>query len=126
MTHPGRKLYLVCCALLPLLQGCGNATVSGKVTFDGQPIEKGKISFLPADDKGSVVGTDINGGSYIARDVPPGKKKVEIVAIDTSISRVGSKKKADKEPLIPPEAIKGLTADLVRGTQEIDFPLKKP
>src|SRR5438105_14541378 len=76
-----------CGLLLVSALGCGGtANVSGMVTYDGKAVERGKIRFLPLDDKGEldgkglIVGVDISKGNYKAMDVPLGKKKVAIHA----------------------------------------------
>src|SRR5262245_2351004 len=45
--------------LSALVLGCGHssvATVSGEVTYEGEPVMDGMITFIPADGKGPVVG----------------------------------------------------------------------
>src|SRR4051794_11280356 len=77
------------CLLLPcvlLLAGCGDGQkkvtrypVSGTVTFDGKPLDAGKIQFTnPAD--GGIDGMEIKGGSFKG-EVQAGKRKVEITAM---------------------------------------------
>jgi hypothetical protein len=64
--------------------GCNQAgprsTVSGKITLDDKPLEKGSISFYPQDKKGHTAGGQIVNGEYLVSDVFPGKNKVEITA----------------------------------------------
>lgn len=62
--------------------GCGSslATVSGTVTFNGQPVERGVINLTPADGKGAGVGGSIENGAYLLRDVVPGEKIVRLSA----------------------------------------------
>jgi hypothetical protein len=63
--------------------GCGNgrATVSGRITFNGEPVSRGAITLVPRDGKGQSVGAAVEGGSYLIRDVLPGEKTVQIIAI---------------------------------------------
>ena len=73
----------ICLVVLPLLLGCGEsgpAKVSGKVSLDGQPIEEGRISFLPQGGDGTTAEAVIAGGAYTA-EVPPGKKVVQIIGM---------------------------------------------
>ena len=68
-----------------LLAGCGSGRIpiSGDVTFNGEPILTGTITFEPADDKGVATGGKIVSGKYalVGDAAPqPGKKKVRIVA----------------------------------------------
>ncbi len=66
-----------------LATGCGDgprtATVSGVVKVAGKPAEKGSVTFVPADGKGSTAGGSIGpDGSYTATGVPHGRMKVEV------------------------------------------------
>jgi hypothetical protein len=62
--------------------GCGRQDtieISGQVTFDGAPIEKGEISFIPVDGASAAEGAVIENGTF-ALAVKPGAKRVEIRA----------------------------------------------
>jgi len=63
------------------LAGCGEDSdlprVSGTVSVDGQPVEKGSISFIPVDGQGPTTGAEIVTGKY-ASTAPRGESKVEI------------------------------------------------
>lgn len=60
--------------------GCGGkeGQVSGKVTFDGTPVDDGRIQFRNKAD-GQAFSTGIKGGSY-SLTCPPGEMAVEITA----------------------------------------------
>lgn len=64
------------------LCGCGGPSeivVNGTVTYEGEPVEKGEILFIPADGTGSVGAGPITDGKFsFVSD--PGEKKVEIRA----------------------------------------------
>lgn len=70
--------------------GCGGgnslerASVKGSVTFDGKPVEKGLIAFLPSGEtKGPSSGAEIINGEYeIPKDTgpTPGTYSVEVTA----------------------------------------------
>jgi hypothetical protein len=66
--------------------GCGGKNalkeVSGEVVYNGQPVQKGTISFLPADGNGPSAAGIIADGRYKMK-VAPGKKKVNIEAFKT-------------------------------------------
>jgi hypothetical protein len=66
-----------------LLGGCGPSlgTCSGEVTYDGQPVGDGYITFTPADGKGKVAGGPISGGRYAVSGLPPGPKVVRVIAV---------------------------------------------
>ena len=63
------------------LAGCGEdpglVHVSGGVSVDGQPVEKGSISFIPLDGQGPTTGAEITAGKYVST-APTGESKVEI------------------------------------------------
>jgi hypothetical protein len=63
------------------LSGCGSSlsTVSGNVTLDGKPLEKGAISYVPANAKDSPATAEISGGKYELQ-VMAGKNAVQISA----------------------------------------------
>jgi hypothetical protein len=69
-------------AAVLLLPGCGasTATVSGEVTWEGEPVANGFITFTPVDGKGKDGGAPIQSGRYTVRDLPPGPKLVQVIA----------------------------------------------
>jgi len=75
-------LALAALALMITATGCGkpSATVSGAVSFNGEPVAEGSISLLPADGKGSPAGADILKGRYTLSNVTPGEKIVQLTA----------------------------------------------
>jgi hypothetical protein len=64
-----------------LLAGCDHGpakgTVKGTVTLDGQPVDGGVITFVPADGNSQPEAVTIAGGEY-AVTMPVGNKRVEI------------------------------------------------
>ena len=81
---------LIATLLLGLVLGCekgdglDRASVDGKVTLDGTPVEKGAIAFIPTGDtKGPAVGGEILKGEYSipsAEGPVMGRHRVEIRA----------------------------------------------
>jgi hypothetical protein len=72
--------------LLPF--GCGGQPsfdnhVTGDVTFDGQPIGDGTITFTPKDGKGLAASSPIKGGLF-GLDARPGAYQVEIQSPEMS------------------------------------------
>jgi hypothetical protein len=118
MPIPMRQAFAWLILLLVVLAGvgCGSATVTGNVTYDGKAIAKGKITFVGAEENGSAVGTDIDKGEYHIKEMSPGKKKVYILIL------AGHK---ENDLPVPAEGPTDLTADVARGRHEIDFPLKE-
>src|SRR5437588_7475680 len=76
---PGRFLIL----LTFFLPACGSnlSSISGEVSYDGQPVDNGRIEFLPADGKGTGGGGPISGGRYEVKGLQPGPKLVQITKI---------------------------------------------
>jgi hypothetical protein len=84
------RVTFVFWALLPLLamSGCGGpdnrAEVSGNVSFNGQPLATGSISFVPTDgNTGPSSGGMIVDGKYSvprAKGVAVGKNRVSIIS----------------------------------------------
>ena len=128
-----------------LLPGCGasTATVSGEVTYDGQPVGDGYITFTPADGNGRDAGGEIKDGRYQVTELPPGPKLVKVRAVkkvnfaatsEEMKQRAAAARKAGNydglvEPAdIIPENAEGNNApvELKPGTQEQNFHLKKP
>jgi hypothetical protein len=63
--------------------GCGGntASVSGEVTFNGEPVGDGFITFLPADGKGPSAAGPIESGRFAVENLTPGTKVVKIEAV---------------------------------------------
>jgi len=88
-------LLILCC-----LSGCNSdSTVSGSVTLDGVPLDKGTIQFAP--DSGNAeftpVGTTIQNGKYRVSgppSIPTGTYTVRISSL--------SDKTVTGEPILPP------------------------
>jgi len=128
-----------------VLPGCGSstATVSGEVTYDGNPVGDGYITFTPADGKGKDAGGPITGGQYKVEGVPPGPKIVKVTAVKkvnfASTSEEMKQRAAEARKVgnydglvdpadIIPEFAEGNNAkvELKSGAQEQHFHLKKP
>ena len=68
-------------ALFVLMAGCSDkktGEVSGTVSVDGKPVEKGSISFIPVDGNGTTSGSEIKNGKYTVLNASPGTMKVQI------------------------------------------------
>ncbi len=95
----GFILLMVFAVYAAACSGCGNASsrqaIEGTVTLDGQPLEKGQVTFAPQMGTGGpTAGADIVGGKFaIPASSGPfaGKFRVEITA-----SRLSGKKVADR------------------------------
>ncbi len=126
--------FAVVLSLLLPLPGCQNGpavgTVNGEVTFEGQPLKKGAIRFVPVDGNAPTAGAIIQDGHFTA-EVPVGLMRVEIRA-----SRVIGQRRAyaaadsplenELEEIIPEKFNREskLTLPVKKGTQEVRYDLK--
>jgi len=117
-----------------LAAGCSTGpavgTVTGDVTFDGQPVKDGRISFTPLDGQASTGGAPIVDGKFTA-DVPVAKMKVAING-----NKVIGKRKAYDTPESPWEddvaellpakynVNSDLTLEVKKGVQDVKYELK--
>lgn len=138
--HHTDKIFsaLALAALASVLAGCGAANpVTGAVTYDGQPVAKGSITFVPADGKGPSSGGAIENGRYSIEDVPPGEKIVQIVELpDVPVVRTTEELaqqaktgggQAPPKRMIPNDAIGNNAKVTVSENQgPLDFHLKPP
>jgi hypothetical protein len=105
-TGPGRRAFQGLGLLLVVgATGCGTSvgSVSGKVTFKGEPVGGGIVTFhLPGKPaKTAPIGPD---GSYSIDDVPIGELKI---AVDTSTAKPAEPPPEGTVPQnMPPEARK--------------------
>ena len=128
------RTALSAAVLAAALSGCSSqATVKGTVRFDGQPVENGGITFIPAGAGGQKAGAEIRNGTYeIPRDraPAPGRYKVEI----TWNKRTGKQVTVPGDPgnkidetqqAIPAKYNREttLTAELTSGSNTKDFDL---
>jgi hypothetical protein len=133
MRGRAKAVTLLLSAVL-VVTGCGGkagkGTVTGRVTLDGNPVEKGTIQFFPADGKGQTAHAPIQGGHFTA-EVPVGVKRVEINAPKV----VGRRKAYDTpdSPLVDEygetipvkyNARSELRTEVKPGRNEADFPLR--
>lgn len=74
-------LTLVAAGLLAAAGCSQSAVVSGSVSYEGQPVANGAISFLPEDGRGPACGGSITDGHFRVDKIPPGRKTVQIVGV---------------------------------------------
>lgn len=120
--------------------GCGGdsdrlqtAPVHGTVSYNGQPLTRGSITFVPTQSGPTATGQIQPDGTYSLTTYEEGdgailgSHRVMIVSMDEGS---GLPEDAMTEPklLIPDkygrDQTSGLTADVTEGDNEIDFPLK--
>jgi hypothetical protein len=130
-------------SLIPAGCGAGNtATVTGKVTYDGQPVESGFITFFPDDQRGSTAEGEIINGEYAVSNLTPGKKRVfisiteQVEPLTSNVTK--SREEANAQRLAkrkPPSSKQAVPSnfsgnnkivEIGSGNQQLDFPLGKP
>ena len=132
---------LIPLALLPfMLAGCGGgdydgparASVKGKVTFDGAPVDGGTIAFIPVGGDGRKAGESIVNGEYNipeAKGPNTGEHRVEIrwPKPTGKMITAGTETFPETKEAIPLNYndSSGLTAKIGSGENTFDFALTK-
>jgi hypothetical protein len=124
-------------AALGICLGCGSnrTTIEGAVTFDGQPVEQGAITFEPASGAGPSAGGTIQSSRYKvnAEGVTPGEMIVRISAVRPTGKKVEAgppeppgKMVDEVRPYIPAmyNEKSRLTVQVTAGKVTQDFTLK--
>ncbi len=129
-----KKFFCLLAGLTLSFSGCGDSDVchvTGMVTYNGQPVRAGMISFEPSDGKSQPIGIPICDGRYISTQnasIAPGKYIVRITAPDLSRSNpnanVGPNDPvAPSVPLVPVNwnVRSNLSLELSPGLNEANF-----
>jgi hypothetical protein len=93
MSFPFRGCFCAGLLLLVAVIGCGPAddgrrSVSGTITFQGKPLDRGNITFVSPDGLGSQTGAVITNGNYqipAEQGMLPGRYKVAISSADGDV-----------------------------------------
>jgi hypothetical protein len=141
------RAHAILIALMwPFALGCNQSvSVVGTVTYNGAPVEKGSIAFMPADGKGQPFGAAITDGRYSADKPTPGKRIATIRGLkkinfgrssEESLKMYEAAKAAGKEwagnvsepaDYIPEAAEgNGQTVEITPGPQTLDFAITGP
>jgi hypothetical protein len=132
--------FAILALLLAALSGCRQSTPSihGKVTYEGAPIQRGQITFSPADGRGTAHSGPIQSGQYKVDDVPPGRKVVLISSVKqfqfpkshaemAEMAKRGTPASQDSADEVPANAVGNNKAiETATGAQEFNFDLKRP
>lgn len=129
-----RKHCLQVSLLLLMLVGCMGSSddlvsVSGNVSFDGEPISEGRIQFRMNDGDRKAYSGQIIDGSYLVR-VEPGPAKVEVRASRLIPGKMDESNPDDPQPvgeMYIPEKYNSrteLTAQIERPSSTEDFALR--
>jgi hypothetical protein len=106
---------------LALLAGCSGsseATVSGEVFVDGQPLQKGRIQFFPPNGQVAAADAPIADGKYTA-SVAPGDYKVKI----SGDKVVGQLRMAPESP--PVDDVREMVAAKYNDQTELSMTVQK-
>lgn len=144
MMRPSLARSLPLAVLVIAISGCGGSTasISGDVTYNGEPVGNGYITFLPVDGKGPSSGGEIENGHYVIDNITPGSKQVKIEAVkkvnfaqnSADMAKRAAVNRAfgdgsgliDPADVIPPNAEgNNTTITIAPGQQTHNFQLKK-
>jgi hypothetical protein len=133
--------------LLLAISGCGRSrppggTVTGTVTYKGEPVPAGQVSFIAVDGKSAMAHLDEE-GNYEATDVPLGKVSVTVTTPPPAAGIENAAKNAPKgkrfgvgNPIVAPGKIvsvpgkysdpakSGYSTTVTEGTQTFNIDLK--
>ncbi len=119
-----------------LLCGCGSsepskkypvAKVVGTVRLDGQPLEKGRVQFVPAQSThGEPVSGDVTAGKFEIADVPIGPHRLLFVATKETGKMISDRSEPYPEVvnLIPDNYRDGIEANVSGSESKHDFELR--
>jgi hypothetical protein len=136
-SRTGRAIGWLAVTSLAFILGCGGSTggstVNGTVTMDGEPIEKGYISFYPENEQGTgiSVGGQITKGKYSVSGITAGNNRVSITAAGAgrkSAKEAKEARSAKETPVENPVATatgNNQVVEVAEGTQTKDFQLTK-
>lgn len=139
-------MRLCCFSLLTILTlsalGCTPTSSSaiGSITFEGEPVDQGNITFSPR--SGPVVGGEIKNGKYSVAGLTPGPAVVNIIAVKNvpfarsseEMARMAEEQKLkgndngliDPADVIPEDAEgNNQTVSIAPGRQTLDFKLSR-
>jgi hypothetical protein len=124
-----------------VLAGCGSQSykgakrypLSGKVTYDGQPVDWGSIAFLPTSGDQRVSGGVIENGAYSVPEengANAGKHRIEIHWLKLTgkkyLDRDSGEMADERKEALPPRfhTESTLRAEVGKGQTNFDFDLK--
>lgn len=120
-----------CCAalasvvVLVLWSGCGGdplgrQSLSGSVSFDGAPLDKGTINFSPIDTAAAATGGPIAAGKFAferQKGLPAGKYRVSINAPKPGTGGTVVEGAMPGDPIAPPQEL--IPAEWNTGSQQV-------
>jgi hypothetical protein len=113
--------------------GCGqNDSLSGKVTYNGEPVESGSVSFSSVDGSGPGFGAPVTNGQYKTDKIRLGEHRAFVRGVSEPPPMTRDQAQQGNRYAVPvdyiPEDAKGNneTFDIKGGAQTIDFDLTGP
>jgi hypothetical protein len=110
-----------------LVVGCGKPVARGKVSYKGQALNSGSVTFVGADgkEKSSAINPD---GTYSIIEPPKGEVKVG-VSVSTASGSISAPPPGAPRPVIIPATYadpktSGITKTVGKGSQTIDIDLQ--
>lgn len=135
LIRPDSKFFFVCCGLLlTSIVGCGGkpASVTGVITLDGKPLERGTVGFSPTSGGMQAAGIIQADGSYELKTNRDSGLDVGEYAVTVSSREPGKENPAGGPPMPGPfitprhyayAAKSGLKFQVEKGSNVIDIDL---
>jgi hypothetical protein len=133
MVGPFHKLSLLAVLGLPLL-GCGGsseASLGGKVTYNGEVVEAGSVTLTP-EGSGTSAGAKMVAGNYTLEKATPGSYRA-VIAAERVRNGPLTREEAAKEAGLPPANYIPANAEgnskvveVSGGQQTLDFAITGP
>lgn len=114
--------------LLLVSLGCsGKPSISGLVTYEGEPISNGVISFSPVDGNATPVACKIRDGKFRVEEAFAGSMKVTVSGYEIPEAPAGSNKPVYTKEIVPYNAKGNMqTVEVTSGAQSMEFHLTAP
>jgi hypothetical protein len=134
----GRVMVPLMAVLLFCLAGCRQQNrLSGEVTYNGEPVEMGSVTFTSADGSGPGFGAQVVDGTYSTDKVKLGEHVANVRGLSkaTFANRkeyIKLREQQDNRYGLPVDYIpedaegNGQTVDIEGGEQTLDFDVKGP
>jgi hypothetical protein len=131
------SVMLLTVGVAAAVAGCGQSnTLSGTVTYNGEPVQQGYLRFASADGSGPGFGAEVVDGKYSTDKVRLGKHTVHVRGLQdappmTREQQMDWRKHGNRYGLpvdyIPEDAEgNGQTVEIATGAKTLDFALKGP
>lgn len=133
----GRVTVILLLIGVAAVAGCGKSnSLSGAVTYNGEPVHQGSVRFDSSDGSGPGFGAQVVDGKYSTDKVRLGKHRVYVRGLQdappmTREQQMDSRKSGNRYGLpvdyIPEDADgNGQTVEIESGANTLDFTLKGP